>query len=64
LEGEQTLNQICSKHEVIPKTVKEWKAIFLANASLAFNVEKVVSGYKAAIEVKEKEVNEASSAVR
>ena len=44
--------------------MKEWKAIFLANASLAFNVEKVVSGYKAAIEVKEKEVNEASSAVR
>ena len=36
LEGEQTLNQICSKHEVTPKTVKEWKATFLANASLAF----------------------------
>lgn len=58
LDGEQTLNQICSKHEVTPKTVKEWKATFLANASLAFNVEKAVSGYKAAIEVKEKEVNE------
>ena len=54
LEGEQTLNQICSKHEVTPKTVKDWKATFLANASLAFNVEKAVSSYKAEIEVKEK----------
>jgi hypothetical protein len=35
-----------------------WKVTFLANASLAFNVEKAVSGYRAAIEVKEKEVNE------
>ncbi|MCH9762614.1 MAG: transposase [Gammaproteobacteria bacterium] len=58
LEGEQTLNQICSKHEVIPKKVKEWKATFLVNASLAFNVEKAVSGYKHTINVKEKEINQ------
>ena len=58
LEGEQTLNQVCSKYEVTPKSLKEWKATFLANASLAFNVESAVSGYKEALAVKEKEVNE------
>ena len=58
LEGEQTLNQICSKYEVTPKSLKDWKATFLANASLAFNVESAVSGYKDALAQKEKEVNE------
>ena len=46
LEGEQTLNQICSKYEVAPKSLKDWKATFLANASLAFNVESAVSGLR------------------
>ena len=58
LEGEQTLNQVCSRYEVTPKSLKKWKATFLANASLAFNVESAVSGYKEALALKEKEVNE------
>ncbi|KLV36389.1 transposase, partial [Piscirickettsia salmonis] len=34
IEGDQTLNQICSKYELVPKTVQNWKKVFLANASL------------------------------
>jgi len=34
-----------SKHEVTPKTVKEWQATFLANVRLAFNVEKAINNY-------------------
>ena len=49
LEGDQTLNQGCSKYEVTPKLLKDQKATFLANASLAFNVESAVSGYKKAL---------------
>ncbi|WP_155403514.1 transposase, partial [Piscirickettsia salmonis] len=33
IEGDQTLNQICSKYELVPKTVQNWKKVFLANAS-------------------------------
>ncbi|ALB22617.1 hypothetical protein Psal006b_01770 [Piscirickettsia salmonis] len=39
IEGDQTLNQICSKYELVPKTVQNWKKVFLANASLAFNID-------------------------
>ncbi|WP_416431005.1 transposase [Piscirickettsia salmonis] len=42
IEGDQTLNQICSKYELVPKTVQNWKKVFLANASLAFNIDSAV----------------------
>ncbi len=40
LEGEMTLNQISSKYEVTPKSLKEWHKTFLTNASLAFDKSK------------------------
>ena len=58
LANEQTLNQICSKYDLLPKTVQNWKKVFLANASLAFNIDGAVSDFKEEIKVKEKEVNE------
>ncbi|WP_416431240.1 transposase [Piscirickettsia salmonis] len=56
IEGDQTLNQICSKYELVPKTVQNWKKVFLANASLAFNIDSAVAEFKDEIKTKEKEV--------
>jgi putative transposase len=58
LSGDQTLNQVCSKHGVTPKSLKDWKAKFINNASLAFNIESAVSGYKEDLKSKAKEVDE------
>lgn len=58
LADEETINQIGSKYGITPKSLQAWKATFLSNASLAFDVESAVSEYKAEIKQKEKEVNE------
>ncbi|MCX7123436.1 MAG: transposase [Gammaproteobacteria bacterium] len=58
LEGDLTLNQVSSKYGITPKSLKEWKSTFLSNASLAFNVDHAVSGYKEELAAKDKEVNE------
>jgi len=34
LEGEQTLNEVASKYEVLPYNLKNWKKQFLENKSL------------------------------
>ena len=36
LEGEETLNQLASKYEILPKNLINWKKQFLDNMSLAF----------------------------
>jgi len=54
LEGEQTLNQIASKYDLLPANVKNWKKIFLENMSLAFDKSTVVKEYKEKIETLEK----------
>ena len=46
LDGDLTLNQVSSKYGITPKSLKEWKSTFLSNASLAFNLDRAVSGYK------------------
>ena len=58
LAGELTLNQVSSKYGITPKSLKDWKVTFLNNASLAFNLDQAVSGYKTDLIAKEKEVNE------
>ena len=50
LEGEKTLNEIASKHELLPKNIQNWKKQFLDNASLAFDKSAVVKEYKEEIE--------------
>ncbi len=55
LEGEETLNQIASKYEILPKSLLNWKKQFLENASLAFDKSEVVKEYKEKIERMEKE---------
>jgi putative transposase len=55
LEGEQTLNQIASKYELLPANVKNWKKIFLENMGLAFDKSAVVKEYKEKIETLQKD---------
>ena len=50
LEGEQTLNEIASKYEILPKNLQNWKKQFLENMSLAFDKSAVVKEYKKEIE--------------
>jgi putative transposase len=54
LEGEQTLNEVASKYEVLPYNLKNWKKLFLENMSLAFDKSTVVKEYKEKIEILEK----------
>ncbi len=46
LEGGETLNQIASKYEILPKNLMNWKKQFLENVSLAFDKISVVKEYK------------------
>ena len=55
LEGNETLNQIASKYELLPANVKNWKKQFLENMSLAFDKSTVVKEYKEKIEVLQKD---------
>ena len=50
LKEEQSINEIASKYEVLPKSLKDWKKQFLENISLAFDKSTVVKEYKNEIE--------------
>lgn len=63
LSGEQTLNQVASKYEVLPKSLQEWKKQFLENAALAFEPAKAVKEYKDEIKSKESEIEELQKAL-
>jgi putative transposase len=58
LSCDLTLNELASKHKVTPRTIQNWKKVFLTNANLAFNSETIVADYKEELSVKEKEINE------
>jgi len=55
LEGEKTINEIASKYEVLPVSLKNWKKQFLENMSLAFDKSTVVKEYKDEIETLQKD---------
>ena len=54
LKGEKTVNEIASRYEVVPISLKNWKKQFLENMSLAFDKSTVVKEYKDEIEVLQK----------
>ena len=54
LEGEKSINEIASKYEVLPVSLRNWKKQFLENISLAFDKSTVVKEYKDEIEVLKK----------
>ena len=55
LEGDQTINKIASKYELLPANIKNWKKMFLENMSLAFDKSTVVKEYKTELEIVKKE---------
>jgi len=59
LEGEKNINEIASKYEVLPASLKQWKKQFLENMSLAFDKSTVVKEYKEKIEVLQKDAKNA-----
>lgn len=63
LKEEQTITAIASKYGVTPKSLHNWKAQFLDNASLAFEPAKVVSEYKEQIKTKEEEIENLQKAL-
>ena len=63
LEGDKTLNEIASKYEILPASLKSWKKQFMENASLAFDKSAVVKEYKEKIEKLEREHNQLAKKV-
>ncbi len=63
LKEEKSLNEIASSHEVLPKSLLEWKKQFLENISLAFDKSTVVKEYKDAIEILQKSNDELAKKV-
>ena len=63
LSGEQTLNQVASKYEVLPKSLQDWKKQFVENAALAFEPAKAVKEYKDEIKAKDVEIEELQKAL-
>lgn len=58
LAGDETLAQIASKYSLISRSIQNWKRIFLANASLAFNADAAVADIKTTVIEQEKKIDE------
>lgn len=58
LAGDQTLAQIASKYSLISRSIQNWKRIFLANASIAFNADAAVADIKNTVIEQEKKIDE------
>lgn len=50
LKNEQSIGEIATKYNIIPRNITNWKKQFLENASLAFDKSNVVKEYKNEIE--------------
>lgn len=58
LSGDQTTSQIASKYSLISKSIQNWKKVFLANASLAFNADAAVAEINCKVIEQEKKIDE------
>ena len=58
LKEEETVSQIASKYEIVPKNIQNWKKQFLDNAELSFNKEQVIKVYKEDVDKKQLEIEE------
>ena len=55
LKGDNTIAEIANKHNITPKNLQNWKAIFIENAEMAMEPGKAMKEYKEEnIELKEK----------
>jgi len=55
LESGMTLNEVASKHKILPRNLQNWKSQFLSNMSLAFDTKKATKVYEGTIETLKKE---------
>lgn len=55
LQGDMTVAQVASKHDITAKSLGDWKKQFLENASLAFDVSGATRAYKDEIETLKEE---------
>lgn len=46
LESGLTLNEVASKHKILPKNLQNWKKQFLSNMSIAFDKKQVTKSYE------------------
>ncbi|MCP4255694.1 MAG: IS3 family transposase, partial [Candidatus Scalindua sp.] len=46
LESGLTLNEVASKHKILPKNLQNWKKQFLSNMSIAFDKKQVAKSYE------------------
>ena len=46
IKGENTLNEVASKYNIIPKNIMNWKKIFMDNAEMAMEPAKAIKEYK------------------
>ena len=46
LESGLTLNEVASKHKILPNNLRNWKKQFLSNMSIAFDQKQVVKSYE------------------
>lgn len=58
LAGDLTVSQIASKYSLVGKSILNWKKVFLANASLAFNKDAAVADIKTTVDTQKKEIDE------
>lgn len=58
LAGDQTLGQIASKYSLISRSIQNWKKIFLANASIAFNADAAEADIKNTVIEQRKKIDE------
>jgi transposase-like protein len=58
LAGDQTVAEIASKYSLISKSIQNWKKVFLANASLAFNADAAVAAIKDTVNEQNKKIDD------
>jgi putative transposase len=58
LKGEQTLNELSTRLNVLPHNLKYWKKQFLENATTTFNRDKGLKPYKDKLQEKDKQIDE------
>ena len=63
LKGEQTLGEIASKHNVLPKNLQNWKATFISNAEMAMEPSRAIKEYKDEIKELQKKNDEYAKVV-
>jgi len=58
LREEQTVNEIASKRRVVPRSIHNWKRLFLENMHYVFHPDKAAQIYKDRCRAQQEEIDE------